>query len=456
MRARLTTIIASWLMIMTADAQPYCSVKTFNLRNGLASNAITSICQTPDQLMWFSTWNGLTCYDGYRFTIFRDTPQDGQRVLTTNRMLSIETVGNGNIWCITYDLNAFLLDRSSGQYIDVTSHINRKFGTDFHTNRAITTPSGHTWLLNSETGGPAARIDDRLLTLWGSNSGDGIDLFAPSDEPLKANEIYWVFENSKGKEYLFTDKGLISIDGTDRTDRPYRFVQEIGQYLFLGSSDGTICMRDAQSKQQMELSLPSEVTGLSSLLQGGDGQLLAVTNAGFYVYDTHLHRGHLTRVPEEVNTLAMTRTIYIDSRHRLWMGTPDGDVLRVNLEGGDDVTLLPMSELTPTLRQSSHTFFHEDRYHTLWAATSQGFFGYYDEQQHRFVSCPLRTSITQPIVERWLFDAQGNLWFSGEHNLAMVSFGHSNITHVSKMQEVRSIMFDHQGRIWTGTLTDGY
>lgn len=446
MQKKLLTILAA-LLALTADAQSYFNIKNFNLRDGLASSVITSFQQTSDQLLWFSTWNGLTSYDGYRFTTFRDIPHSGserQRVLTTNRLQNIETNSVGNIWCITYDLNAFLFDRRSGQYVDITSRINQKFGITFHTSRAITTANGHTWLLNNETGGPVVRIDDRNPL-----SADGMELFKPSDALLQSNEIFWVYETSEGKECLITDKGLVYIDGSYRSDRPFRFVQEVGSYMFLGTTDGQLCLLDAKTKRQMDLRLPAEVTRIGALVGNGASLMVVATNAGLYVYDVQQHQGRLIHLPIETDILAMTRTLFIDSRNRLWMGTEEGGVLCVNLV--DDSVERSIPHLSP-LKQSSHTFFHEDRHHTLWAATNQGFFGYYDEQHHQLVSCQLRTNFTQPIIERWFFDAQGNLWYSGEHNLAMVSFSRRSITHVTELQEVRSIMFDHQNRIWAGTL----
>ena len=450
MQKKLLIILTVSLLAQAIGAQPYCSVKNFNLRDGLASSVITSFQQTSDQLLWFSTWNGLTCYDGYRFTTFRDIPHSGsgkERVLTTNRLQNIETNSVGNIWCITYDLNAFLFDRRSGQYVDITGRINQKFGITFHTSRAITNANGYTWLLNNETGGPVVRIDDR-----NPQSADGIELFKPGDALLQSNEIFWVHETNEGKECLITDKGLVYIDGSYRSDRPFRFVQEAGSYMFLGTTDGQLCLLDAKTKQQMELRLPAEVTRIGAFVGDGTSLMVVATNAGFYVYDTRQHQGRLIHLPIETDILAMTRTLYIDSRSRMWMGTEEGGVLCVNLVDDSVESLSPLTSHPSPLKQSSHTFFHEDRYHTLWAATNQGFFGYYDEQHHQLVSCQLRTNFNQPIIERWFFDAQGNLWYSGEHNLAMVSFSRRSITHVSQLQEVRSIMFDHQNRIWAGTL----
>lgn len=450
MQSKLLTIGWGWLLSLAAVAQPYCDVKNFNLRDGLASNVITGLQQTSDQLLWFSTWNGLTCYDGYRFTAFHDAPfhRQQQRILTTNRLLNINANSMGNIWCITYDQNAYLFDRRSGQYIDISSRINNKFGIIFHTNRAISTANGHTWLLNIEAGGPVVRIDDSNY-----QSDDAIELYNPNDKQFQANEIFWVYEDRQGNESLFTDKGLARIDGSYHTNRPFRHVQEIGQDIFLATNDGTICLFDGKSKSLKELNTPKEITNIGILLAGCNRWIIAATNAGLYVYDTQKRSGQLIRLPMQTDALSMVRTLYIDSQCRLWMGANEGgDILKLNLKDGS-MELLPMGQLTPLLKQSSNTFFHEDRYHTLWAATNRGFFGYYDEQRRQFVNSALRTNITQPIVEHWFFDSQGNLWYSGEHNLAMVSFGFRNITHVNTMQEVRSIMFDHQGCIWAGNIT---
>ena len=72
-------IIVSLLVVVWFTplfSQPYCDVRQFNIRDGLAANIISGITQTRDELMWFATWNGLCCYDGYRFTTFRDKISD--------------------------------------------------------------------------------------------------------------------------------------------------------------------------------------------------------------------------------------------------------------------------------------------------------------------------------------------------------------------------------------------
>ena len=42
---------------------PYCDIRKFSNINGLAANTLSDIAQTPDRLLWFSTWNGISYYD---------------------------------------------------------------------------------------------------------------------------------------------------------------------------------------------------------------------------------------------------------------------------------------------------------------------------------------------------------------------------------------------------------
>ncbi|MBQ8128214.1 MAG: response regulator [Prevotella sp.] len=447
MKRTIFSLFAAILTVLTAPGQPYCSVKQFNLRDGLPSNVLSSQVQTSDQLLWFATWNGLTCYDGYRFTTYRDVPVDGRpRVLTTNRLLAINTNSAGDIWCITYDLNAYLFSRRSSQYVDIASRINQRFGITFHCARAIALKNGYTWLLSSETGGVAVRVDDRRY-----DEEDGLEVVSPDDERLGASEIFWAFIDAEGHECVFTDRGVARFDGSFRSDLPFRQVQTVGGITFWGTNDGRISRSEPSASQPKPLAVPAAVKALSRLLAVGDDLLVGGTNAGLYVYDVRRARGRLVSLPAGVDPLKSALTAYVDSRQRLWMGSDGGGIVCVDPSSGQ-AELLPTGDAMLLLRQSNRTFFHEDRSHTLWAATEQGFFGYYDERERRFVACPLRTSLTQPVVDRWLFDAQGNLWYSGEHNLSMVSFGQRHTVQVTGMTEVRSIMFDHQGRIWAGSL----
>ena len=439
MKQRFLSACLSLLLTLTAAGQPYCNIKSFNLRDGLASNVITGLVQTPDQLMWFATWNGLACYDGYHFTTFRD--QEQQRVLTTNRLLNIKPSQTGNLWCITYDLNPFFFDRSRSQFVDIGSRIRRQFGIDFHTQRALPMKNGHTWLLNMQKGGPVVRVDDRNI-----DSDKGFQLFDLYKDGATTGEAYcWVLEDADGDEWLCSDKG-VQLVGTDFTSpAPYRFLQQVGQTVYLATNGGTVSQFDKPTRRLTRLAVSAQ--DIRNVTAVADRWLLIVGQEQILVYDTQ-RRTQRVIACQPLNP----RALLTDSRHRLWVVADDQQtVIMSNLDTGEQA-LFSSADCMPLVSQSSQTFLFEDKYQTVWLATARGFFGYFDEQQRRLVCQPLRQNVAQPMIERWTIDQQGNLWFAGGHNLALACPHYRHITHISDLQEVRSIMFDSQGRIWAGNL----
>ena len=93
--------------------------------------------------MWFSTWNGLSFYDGYKFHTFRDNPDDID-VLSTNRILKIEPSHNNNVWCITYDHQLYVYDTHFCQFFDVGQKFNELFNIDLRVSQVYPMKNGAT------------------------------------------------------------------------------------------------------------------------------------------------------------------------------------------------------------------------------------------------------------------------------------------------------------------------
>lgn len=99
-------------------AAPSHTAYTFNVRDGLPSNSLSSVAEDDNGLIWIGTWNGLSFYDGYRFFTFRS---DKNGSLSTNRILSIRPDIYGNVWVVTYDHKVNLLDNTTGQFSTLVS-----------------------------------------------------------------------------------------------------------------------------------------------------------------------------------------------------------------------------------------------------------------------------------------------------------------------------------------------
>ena len=64
------------------------------MADGLPQSSVTALVQTRDGYLWFTTIDGLVCFDGLRFTVFdrSNTP-----AITSNRFLSLHEDADGTI-----------------------------------------------------------------------------------------------------------------------------------------------------------------------------------------------------------------------------------------------------------------------------------------------------------------------------------------------------------------------
>lgn len=119
---------------------------------------INCIVQDQYGFMWFATKDGLNCYDGYRFTVYRHNPADPNTLLD-NYVESVFEDSNGRLWVGTTSQGLELFHRETETF----SHFNDNVtGTRLRHVTAITEDRlGRLWLttengvvvMNEEKGG---------------------------------------------------------------------------------------------------------------------------------------------------------------------------------------------------------------------------------------------------------------------------------------------------------------
>ena len=431
------------LMTMTAWAQPYSSVRTFSLRDGLASNVISSMVQTHDQLMWFSSWNGLSCYDGYTFTTFSDK-LGYNRTLTTNRMLKLSASPTGNIWCLTYDRQVFLFDRISCRFINISDLVNRVSGKAFVCQRCVSLPNGSTWLFSRNEGEACYRIVER-----GTIDEKSVQKFCVENGMLKGNVVYGTEMDDYGHEWVLTDGGPTLVGEQLKCDIPFIYMKQVGSQVFFAARDGQFSVYDATKKTLVPLRLSTPIQQIQTIEKLSEDQLLLLTDKGFLIY--HIGKKSSRLLPN-TSSVAFS-SIYLDKQQRIWAIAEKGGIMLITPNDGN-MRWLSTLQLLPSLRQSTRSLVHQDRNGTFWLATEEGFFGYYDEQNQLLVPAQIRTNAAMPSLDRWFEDSYGNIWFSGEHDLALINFGQHVFNHVTLngMQQIRSVCYDSQNRLWAGDL----
>src|SRR3954468_15373727 len=77
---------------------------------GLSQSNVICTLQDSRGFMWFGTRDGLNKYDGYQFTVYKNSTQD-KNSLSNNSVQDIVEDAHGNLWIATWGGGLNLFDR---------------------------------------------------------------------------------------------------------------------------------------------------------------------------------------------------------------------------------------------------------------------------------------------------------------------------------------------------------
>lgn len=446
-KRHLYIIILGIITTLSAVATPYCDIRKFSITDGLAANSISDMKQANDKLMWFSTWNGLSYYDGYTFHTFRDEP-DQTDLLSTNRIMNIEPTAKNNIWCITNDRQLYVYDTHVCQFLQVGKEINEKFGIDLRAEKSFPIKNGNTWITCENanyiirTNGPV--VDETMP-----------ELIRVGEQGLRSGNVWFIWQDKKNREWILTDKGATIYNHHFSTKIPFKWIREVGESIFLATVDGKLAVYDEQNKLSM-IPMPAGVTRINQLKNTGY-QLLIATNLGLVIYNPRTFKTELINVQSPSQPLAEVKNIYTDYYGMVWVFTDGMGVTLVNPKTGDKQWLFADQE-DPTDRTSSdHFFITQDEHNTLWVVPNQGTFSYFDRKAGRLVPYLLRSNSSGnfriPTISKFFLSDQGILWITGVHDLTQIAFKEHSYTLNTLDHgeaEVRSLCTTPEGNSWVG------
>lgn len=431
------------------NAQPYCEVRTFTVRDGLAANTISGFAQTRDGLMWFATWNGLCLYDGNRFSTFRNVP--GKEVLSTNRIKVCKPSATGNLWCVTPDDHVFLFDTRKCQFVDVSSMIDKCYGQNVPIRGVYPLSNGFTWIVSNDKV-KCIRVDDRHV-------GDDDYVMKPLDQrslSMGKAKIRKAELDGNGREWLFASDGILQYGSNVKINGDFEFMSFVGGKTFLASVDGKLYSIAKSGGKPFQVVLPGGVRRINSMLTLGD-ELILATNMGVVVCDGGRKKLVSVQNPSQPSTEATD--LFVDSKKRLWVFTKgDGVVL---IDGRTWQTTWLMSDADNMLERTTSTvnFFHEDKNGTIWVVPRGGTYSYFCESDRSLAPYRLTTPGHQdesiPVINKRFSDMDGNLWFTAnatDRDISLINFGyyHFRFLPVLQNQDARSVLVDRQGRTWVG------
>ena len=440
-------LLLAFMAHFTVMAVPYCDIRKFSITDGLAANTISDIKQSPDKLMWFATWNGLSYYDGYSFHTFRDEADDVD-VLSTNRIISIYPTLRNNIWCVTADSKLYLYDTHLCKFVNRGKEINEQFGIDLRVDKIFPLKTGNTWITAKSAN---YLIRNYMLPDQSFES----EIIKVGQHGLRSGNVWYVWADKKRREWILTDKGTTIYNHHFSTQLPFKWIREVGENIFLATPNGKLAVYDEKEHLVM-IPMPAGVTRINQLKNTGY-QLLIATNIGLVVYNPRTFKTEVINVQSPSQPMAEVKNIYTDAYGMVWVFTDGMGVTMVNPRTGQKAWLYA-DQPDPAERTTSEKFFiTQDENKTLWVVPNGGTFSYFDRKAGKLVPYLLHSNSSGnfrvPNIKKYCLSDQGILWISGMHDLTQVAFKNHRY-HLTQLDEGEAQVFaicnTPEGYHWTG------
>lgn len=431
-------------------AQPICQVKHFSVSDGLAQGVVMNIMQDRKGFIWFSTWNGLNKFDGYTFKTYK-TSQEDKSAFGTNRMGTILESQQGDIWCPTYDGQACLFDVQTEKFIDVLRPMELSAKQSNYVTRIYSLKKGIAWILCEN--GCTYRVDEQLC-----KKGEGITLYSTFNRNLKGSQLFNVYQDSEGDEWVLTDKG-ISIIGkkTLDTDFPFQFIIEVNEVIYLISEQGKLAKYDFRTGKLKFIDIPYPQERINNVTALRGGVLALGTDNGLILFSTLKNRFQQIDIRTPTQPSNYVESVYQDLQGDLWIFSPTPGITRFELSSHEKHHLsTPLNEVIKHGRKS-RKFIFEDKMGNLWMLPTEGNFCYYDRKEKKLH--PLLTdindpkSIFSPLIRNYMLDNQGNCWFATARGVEKIGFFPQSyqFKFTDHEAETRAFLRDSSHRLWTAS-----
>jgi diguanylate cyclase (GGDEF)-like protein/PAS domain S-box-containing protein len=262
----------------------------------------------------------------------------------------------------------------------------------------------------------------------------------PALDPVMVNNTRAVFEDSVGGLWVGSEgRGLLRLVGE-------RLEYE-SHYPALLSA-----LPDAQ---------PGMSLRVFAIAEGSPGQLWLASDRGLLVYRPNERRARLHALPPPPSKSAPVHDLRYVIRARdgrLWVGTYEEGLLRLDLEAGTQRWYRPDPADPESLSHALVTHVFEDREGAIWVSTLEGLnrIDPVSGQVRRFLNDPARRdSLGGNLVRHVWQDPQGVLWVSTHSGLSRLErdgedwkISRFGSAHGLDASTVYATLGDAEGRLW--------
>ncbi|MCW1736098.1 hybrid sensor histidine kinase/response regulator transcription factor [Anaerorudis cellulosivorans] len=463
----LYLLIALQVSRTESYAQYECYFEHYGAEDGLPQHTVMDILQDKKGFMWFTTWDGLCKFDGYKFITYRLSPSTNPEA-KSNRLDYIYEDKYNTIWILSYDKQAYRFNPQTEVFTGVHSLEYYK-DKEFYTSQIIMAKSGKIWLLSDDSG-----------CICVTDSTFKAEIFNTRNQNLTDDFVTTIYEDKKRNSWILTGKGLTFLSPNHdqklfyfhpKSDTPYKKCEpffdalEFEDEIWFASSNGRIWRYDKDNGvfSVLKTQATSDIITLKKI--SSEKIFIVSENSGFLIYNTF--DGSIDKY--DTQTLPGMKSdkilnTFIDKSKNIWMETDQLGVAKFNPYTKKYIHFTPSIESTESNVFPPNFFIFEDKENRLWVHPRGGGFSLYDKTEDK-----LQPFYNEPFAPNWMFsnmlhsayaDRQGNLWLATRScGLEKVIFYdskfktihvNSNI-HSAVNNDVRPIFQDSEKNIWIAT-----
>lgn len=415
-----------------------------NIAFPIDANAIHSIFQDTNGIVWFGTKNGLYSYNGYNFHSYRSEFDPNSNVVNciqpTDGHTLILGTDNG---LVTFDLKTKRLSEIKQSVPEV---------------RALA-------LINN--------------TLWIGTYHSGLFSYDLKSETLKSHQIAGKtiplitdLEIADGRLYVGSYNGLACCDGiakwikddTGQALSVYSLCYDThDKVLWIGTEGIGMCRYDIAAGTIKKTKINTGNV-IKCIVHDRKNNLLMGTDAGLFVYNTVTQTvNHVIHDSHRQSSLCndIIWCAFLDKESNIWIGTNRGVSL---LPKEYDIYTIPLFEITPEWYGNMFTTMLKDKEGTYWLGGENGLVQLSGKKQATWFrndnkTFPLRHNHVRKIYE----DRSGNLWIASDGGVARYSkvshqFEYFTVRHHSQSYDTKwsyDLYEDYKGRLWIASYLGG-
>ena len=489
LRSALLPMLLPILLLLVCAGYPAASqaapartlrFEHLSVEQGLAQESVLAVAQDADGFMWFGSQAGLSRYDGYRITTWRNAVGDA-RSLANNWVRVLHVDRSGQLWIGT-DGGLDRYDRATRSFIHYAPvEASARGNGNRHVRAIVGDGKQGLWI---GTGDGLQHLDTVTgkFTVWHNMPGDPRSLVDDQVNALAldASGRIWVGTGA-GVDSLARGASAFEHHSAGAADHKYNVVQALlvdaSQTLWVASmggletwpvgAAGTDAGSQQQQQQQRQRLGPAD--GLkagyfTTLYQDPDGDIWAGSQTeGLYRRESGAERfANYRHLASDRHSVADNQisALFRDRVGTFWVGTWYAGVSRVDLDSGGFARIVRQPEMRETLSDNKVRAIAAAPGGKLWLGANAGLnlFDPASGQSTPFLHDPANTdSLSGPAASALAYDSAGMLWVGSYQGVARYDPLRKRFSRQSfapgdpDSNNIRAMLADRAGLLWVAS-----